>query len=158
VETTRCPRCGGPGTQTKEVGRLLCALCGFVFTASVDETTSYLECSRCGHRNQPQARECEKCGALLAKYCPRCGAKLDLTMRFCDQCGASHAGLSSPDGRCHWCGSQNTPDSEFCDRCGARLITVCPECESKMKAGLNYCGVCGLDFQGLIADQDGEED
>jgi primosomal protein N' len=154
VETFRCPRCGGPGTQTKDVGRLLCALCGLVFTVSAHETATYLECPRCGLRNDPQNRECKQCGASLAKYCPRCGARLELEMRFCDQCGANHAKLSSPDGRCHWCGHQNEADRELCERCGARLITVCPECTSKMKAGLNYCCACGLDYQGLIADQE----
>jgi len=75
-------------------------------------------------------------------------------MRFCDQCGANHAELSSPDGGCHWCGHQNEADSELCERCGARLITICPECNSRMKAGLNYCCACGLDYQALITDQE----
>jgi ribosomal protein L40E len=120
--------------------------------------TSQLECHRCGHRNEPQARECEQCGAPLAKHCPRCGARLELAMRFCDRCGANHAQLSLPDGRCHWCGFQSKADSEVCERCGARLITACPRCKSEMKAGLNYCCVCGLDYQGLIADQDDQEE
>ena len=89
----------------------------------------------------------------LAKYCPRCGARLEVRMRFCDRCGANHAGLSSPDGRCHWCGFQSSADSELCEKCGARLITVCPECHSQMKAGLNYCAGCGLDYQRLMQDQ-----
>jgi hypothetical protein len=154
VETTRCPRCGGPGTQTKEPGRLLCALCGLVFTATGAEEVSYTECPQCGFHNEPQTGECAQCGALLTKYCPRCGAGLELRMRFCDRCGANHAQLSTPDGSCHWCGHQSQAESESCERCGARLITVCPECNSRMKAGLNYCCACGLDYQGLIADQE----
>lgn len=90
----------------------------------------------------------------LAKHCPRCGARLDLPMRFCDRCGANYAGLSSPDGRCQWCGFQSSADSEQCGKCGARLIAVCPECQSRMKAGLNYCAGCGLDFQQWIQEQE----
>jgi predicted amidophosphoribosyltransferase len=93
----------------------------------------------------------------LAKYCPRCGAGLEMPMRFCDRCGANHAGLSSPDGRCHWCGFQSSAESELCEKCGARLITVCPQCQSQMRAGLNYCAWCGLDYQQLLQDQDSED-
>jgi predicted amidophosphoribosyltransferase len=98
-------------------------------------------------------------GEPLAKYCPRCGASLEMPMRFCDRCGANYADLSSPDGRCHWCGLQSSVGSELCENCGARLVTVCPQCQSQMKAGLNYCASCGLDFEQLIQDQtDGDKE
>ena len=113
-----------------------------------------LICPQCRLRNDPQAQSCKSCSQPLAKYCPRCGARLDLRMRFCDQCGANHAGLSSPDGRCHWCDFQNSADAELCASCGARVITLCPRCSAKTKSGLNYCAACGLDYEELIQDQE----
>jgi len=81
---------------------------------------------------------------------------LELPMRFCDQCGANQEGLTSPDGRCQWCGSQNDKEADACDQCGASLIVACPTCEAKMKAGLNYCKACGLDYATLLETDEDE--
>jgi ribosomal protein L40E len=85
-----------------------------------------------------------------AKYCARCGARLEVHMRFCDQCGVNYEETCTPDGICHWCGQKSPAESEECVRCGARLISVCPQCGARMKAGLNYCGSCGLSYEELI--------
>ena len=151
----RCPQCGSFIQEIEESGSALCTGCGAVLAATSGRPVSSTTCPQCAFVNEADARSCERCGQALVKYCPRCGAKLEMRMRFCDRCGANHAGLSSPDGRCHWCGSQSSADSELCEKCGARLVRVCPQCQSRMKAGLNYCAGCGLDYQQLIQDQAG---
>ena len=157
VEESRCPQCGSSIQEMEESGSALCTGCGTVFAATSGRPVSGSTSPQCAFVNEADARSGERCGEPLAKYCPRCGARLEVRMRFCDRCGANYAGLSSPDGRCHWCGLQSSADSELCENCGARLITVCPQCQSRMKAGLNYCPTCGLDFQQLLQDQAGEE-
>jgi len=154
VEELRCPQCGSASREIGERGQALCTGCGAILAAVPEESDPSVQCPRCRLRNDPQARSCKSCGQPLAKYCPRCGTRLELRMRFCDQCGANHAGLSSPDGRCHWCDFQNSADSELCASCGARLITLCPRCGARMKSGLNYCAACGLDYEELIQDQE----
>jgi hypothetical protein len=153
IEELRCPRCGSAGRQIEDGGSVLCTGCGAIFTGVPEKPSVSMPCPQCERDNDPQAPSCEHCGAPLAKHCPRCGARLGIRMRFCDQCGANHADLSAPDGHCHWCGVQNSADSELCDACGARLVTVCPLCRARMKAGLNFCAACGLDYEQLIQDQ-----
>ena len=153
VEEVRCPQCGSAGQQIEDGGRSLCTGCGAIFGVVPEKPSLSITCPRCERENDREALSCEQCEAPLAKHCPRCGARLGMQMRFCDQCGANHADSSAPDGRCHWCGVQNDADSEVCDACGARLITTCPHCRARMKAGLNYCANCGLDFEELIQDQ-----
>jgi len=101
----------------------------------------------------PEHDPTENSSAPRTKYCARCGASLEIQMRFCDRCGANHAALCSPDGLCHWCGHQGVVESEACGRCGARLITICPRCGSTMKAGQNYCGFCGLNYEDLLQEE-----
>ena len=103
----------------------------------------------------PDHDSTEDSSAPRTKYCARCGAPLEIQMRFCDRCGANYAALCSPDGRCHWCGHQCVVESEVCERCGARLIVICPRCESTMKAGQNYCGSCGLNYEDLLQEEEG---
>jgi hypothetical protein len=153
VEEIRCPQCGSAGREIGDGGRVLCTGCGAFLGVSPEKPTVSITCPQCQRDNDEQARSCKHCGAALAKHCPRCGARLGIRMRFCDRCGANHADISAPGGRCHWCGAQNSSDSELCKACGARLITVCPLCRTRMKAGLNYCAACGLDFEELIQDQ-----
>jgi len=153
IEEIRCPQCGSAGREVDDSGRVLCTNCGAIFGVGRESAESAVPCPQCGFSNLTRAYACKQCGTPLAKYCPRCGARLELRMRFCDQCGANHEDVSSPDGRCHWCGLANSRDSELCTGCGARLITVCPRCGSKMKAGLNYCAACGMDYEQLIQDQ-----
>ena len=51
--------------------------------------------------------------------CSKCGAKNDPEARFCSNCGAE---LSVRDKwECNSCGTHNEPDSAFCANCGARL-------------------------------------
>jgi hypothetical protein len=121
---------------------------------TVEKTDRSVSCPKCAFHNEARAQSCERCGAHLVKYCPRCGTELELRMRFCDMCGANHADLSSPDGRCQWCGMQSAPDFDACEGCDARLITSCPRCGIRMKAGLNYCASCGLNFEELIQDDE----
>lgn len=156
VESLRCPKCGGLGLEKTQSDELLCAACGTRFVVTSTQTDSRVPCPQCGFRNEPQASSCTECGTALAKYCPRCGTRLEVSMRFCDQCGANYEALSSPDGRCQWCGSQNEEDAMVCDNCGARLIATCPNCEATMKAGLNYCKACGLDYTTLLEPEEDE--
>jgi ribosomal protein L40E len=153
-EILNCPRCGSPALEMEEDGKLLCTSCGARFVLGPSQA-DFLPCPQCGFRNEPQATSCTECGAELAKYCPGCGAELGLQMRFCDQCGASYEGLSSPDGRCQWCGFQNEREATLCEKCGARLIIACPRCGAEMKAGLDFCRACGLDYGTLL---EGEEE
>ncbi len=155
ADVPKCPRCDSPTLEMTEDGELACASCGTRFRLASSQA-DVLSCPRCGCRNEPQATSCDECGAELAKHCPGCGAKLELQMRFCDQCGANIERLSSPDGLCQWCGSQNAIDAELCSKCGARLITTCPRCGAEMRAGLDFCRVCGLDYGTLLQDE-GEE-
>jgi ribosomal protein L40E len=115
-----------------------------------------LMCPRCGFHNEPQASSCDECGAELVKYCARCGADLELRMHFCDQCGASYDGVSSPDGNCQWCGFQNKKEARHCDKCGASLVMTCPHCEAEMKAGVDFCRACGLDYGTLLEIEEDE--
>ncbi len=154
IEELKCPQCGSASREIEEGGRALCTGCGAIFALGPEKPKESVSCPQCGRENDQEAHTCAHCGAPLAKHCPRCGARLAIGMRFCDQCGANHAELSAPDGRCHWCGRQNSADSELCGACGARLITVCPHCRVRMKAGLNFCAACGLDYEQLLRDQD----
>jgi predicted amidophosphoribosyltransferase len=153
VEELRCPQCGSAARKIEQGGSALCTGCGAIFRLAPEKPAVPVSCPQCGRENDQDARTCANCGAPLAKHCPRCGARLGIRMRFCDRCGGNHAELSTPHGRCHWCGLQNSADSELCEGCGARLIAVCPVCGARMKAGLNYCAACGLDFEQLIQDQ-----
>jgi len=154
VEELRCPQCGSSIEGVKVSGSAVCPGCGTVLGATSERPGSSTALPQRASANEADAPSGERGGHPSAKYCPRCGARLEMPMRFCDRCGANHAGLSSPDGRCHWCGLQSSAESELCENCGARLITVCPQCQSRMKAGLNYCAWCGLDYQQLLQDQD----
>ncbi len=156
VEVLKCPSCGTPTLAMKESGDLLCTSCSTTYVLSPSQA-DFLLCPRCGFRNEPEASVCNECGGEFAKYCPGCGARLELQMRFCDQCGASYEGLSSPDGQCQWCGYENVEEARSCDKCGARLIIACPSCQAEMKAGLDFCRVCGLDYATLL-EGEGEED
>ena len=153
VEELRCPQCGSSIQEMEESGSALCTGCGTVFGATSERRGSSMARPQRASANEADAPSGERGGHRSAKYCPRCGARLEVRMRFCDRCGANHAGLSLPDGRCHWCGFQSSADSELCEKCGARLVTVCPQCQSQMKAGLNYCAGCGVDYQQLLEDQ-----
>jgi DNA-directed RNA polymerase subunit RPC12/RpoP len=157
VEVPTCPKCSTPGLQTTETGQLVCTGCGSRFVAASRNPDSLFPCPECAFSNHSDANSCAECGAPLAKYCARCGARLELRMRFCDQCGASYQGLSAPDGRCHWCGCQNQRDAELCQECGARLIMACPQCDSRMRAGLRFCRTCGLEYETLLEPEEEEE-
>jgi hypothetical protein len=157
AELLACPKCNVPGLVETENGQLVCTACGSRFVLASRRPDSLSPCPECGFSNQSDASSCAECGAALAKYCARCGARLDLHMRFCDQCGGSYEGLSLPDGRCHWCGRQNQSEADLCQECGARLVMVCPRCDSKMRAGLRFCRACGLDYETLL-EPDEEED
>ncbi len=138
---------------------MLCRACGANPGETPERPVSSTVCSPGASVNEAEVCSGERCGQPSAKFCPRCGAGLETRMRFCDRCGGNHASLSSPDGRCHWCGQQSGADSELCENCGARLITVCPQCRSRMKAGLDYCAGCGLDYQKLLEEQaDGDQE
>lgn len=154
VEILKCPSCEKPTLEIKESDELLCTSCAATFVLAPSQADSLLSCPRCGFGNAPQASSCGECGAELAKHCPACGATLELRMRFCDQCGANYEDLSSPDGQCQWCGFQNMREAKLCEKCGARLIITCPTCEAEMKAGLDFCIACGLDYGTLL---EGEE-
>jgi predicted amidophosphoribosyltransferase len=153
VEVLKCPSCGDATLEMTESGDLVCASCGAGFVLAPSQI-DLLPCPQCGFHNQPQSSSCSECGAELTKYCPQCGARLDLQMHFCDQCGASYEGVSSPDGRCQWCGFENAKEARLCDKCGAHLITTCPSCEAEMKAGLDFCRACGLDYGTLLESEE----
>jgi predicted RNA-binding Zn-ribbon protein involved in translation (DUF1610 family) len=153
IEQPRCPRCGVSLPQTEEGVSVLCPACGTDLGDTPQRPVSSTECPQGASLSKAEVCPGERCGQPSAKFCPRCGAKLEIRMRFCDRCGGNYVSLSSPDGRCHWCGHQSSADSELCGNCGARLITVCPQCRSQMKAGLNYCASCGLDYQKLFEEQ-----
>ena len=42
----------------------------------------------CGHRNAPNARFCDVCGAELPRPCPRCGTLNRRRANFCNHCGS----------------------------------------------------------------------
>jgi ribosomal protein L40E len=153
IEVLKCPRCGRATLEILGSGELFCMSCSarFVLTPSQADLVS---CLQCGFRNQPQATSCAECGVELVKYCPQCGARLDLRMRFCDQCGANYEERSAPDGMCQWCVSENPKEASICNKCGASLITTCPNCEAEMKAGLNFCKACGLDYGTLLESEE----
>lgn len=156
METLKCPRCSRLGLQRTQPDQLLCGACGARFVMTSRQAGPLVACPHCGFGNEPRASVCCECRTALAKYCPRCGAMLELAMRFCDQCGANQESLTSPEGRCQWCGSQNDKEADACDQCGASLIVACPRCEAKMKAGLNYCKACGLDYATLLETDEDE--
>lgn len=142
--------------EIREDREPVCRSCGATFAAPWTTADSSITCHQCGFDNKLQASSCSRCGAALAKHCPQCGARLELEMRFCDQCGANYARVSSPDGHCEWCGFQNAQEARLCEKCGARLAIVCPNCEAEMKAGVNYCKACGLDYSTLLETEDEE--
>jgi Double zinc ribbon len=52
---------------------------------------AFTECRYCEHRNPPESKYCNACGATLTLApCPRCGAAVDVTAATCYQC---HGGI-----------------------------------------------------------------
>ena len=82
-----------------------------------------MRCSKCGAKNDPEARFCSNCGSEIVrdtgKHCNSCGKPNNPDARFCSNCGAE---LTGDDKReCRSCRMRNDPDSVFCAKCGARL-------------------------------------
>jgi hypothetical protein len=45
-----------------------------------------MQCPRCQHENEADAKFCEECAALLPRMCPNCGRQLSATAKFCPAC------------------------------------------------------------------------
>jgi hypothetical protein len=50
-----------------------------------------MNCRRCRHDNEANARFCSECGATLGLRCPECDAEQAAGSKFCNQCGSSLA-------------------------------------------------------------------
>jgi class 3 adenylate cyclase/tetratricopeptide (TPR) repeat protein len=54
-----------------------------------------MNCPRCQHENEADAKFCEECAAPLARACAKCGRQLSLTAKFCPECAHPVAGAVS---------------------------------------------------------------
>jgi len=45
-------------------------------------------CPKCGEKNDPDAKFCDKCGTSLVKICRSCGEENDADAVYCDNCGS----------------------------------------------------------------------
>jgi class 3 adenylate cyclase/tetratricopeptide (TPR) repeat protein len=45
-----------------------------------------MKCQRCQHENEPGAKYCEECAALLSRVCSNCGKVLSPNAKFCPEC------------------------------------------------------------------------
>jgi uncharacterized membrane protein YvbJ len=54
-----------------------------------------MQCPRCQHENEADARFCEECAAPFAWMCANCGRQLSQTAKFCPQCAQPAGGASA---------------------------------------------------------------
>lgn len=101
-------------------------------------TASGRACPKCGTVNEPEARYCASCGALLGTgTCPNCGNELDADADFCEAC--HH--YVRPD-VCSFCGSHFHENDPYCPECGSpRGGIVCPTCHTLND--FSFCKQCG---------------
>lgn len=95
-------------------------------------------CPHCGTVNEPEAKYCATCGALLQTgSCPNCGADLEPDADFCETC--HH--YVRPD-RCSFCGAAFNENDPYCPECGSpRGGIVCPSCHALNDFA--FCKQCG---------------
>ena len=95
-------------------------------------------CPKCGTVNEPEARYCASCGALLGMgTCPNCGTALDPDADFCEAC---HHYIR-PD-VCSFCGAHFNENDPYCPECGSpRGGIVCPNCHTLND--FSFCKQCG---------------
>ena len=57
-----------------------------------------MQCPRCRHENEKDAKFCEECAATLARTCTNCGRQLSSTAKFCPECAhpAVAAAIAQP--------------------------------------------------------------
>ncbi len=97
-----------------------------------------VSCPKCGTINEPEARYCASCGALLhTGSCPNCGSELDPDADFCESC---HHYIR-PD-VCSFCGARFNENDPYCPECGSpRGGIVCPTCFTLNDFA--FCKQCG---------------
>jgi class 3 adenylate cyclase len=57
-----------------------------------------MNCMNCGHKNDPDAEFCERCGKMLGQECAHCGNPLKPGAAYCKKCGTPVAGQSPSEG------------------------------------------------------------
>ena len=57
--------------------------------AFASKATSNKICSKCGAKNELQAKFCNECGVPLIRMCPHCNTANDRDANYCDHCGKS---------------------------------------------------------------------
>lgn len=95
-------------------------------------------CPQCGTVNDPEAKYCASCGALLQMdTCPNCGSEIDPEADFCEVC---HHYIRP--GVCSFCGAAFNEDAPYCPECGSpRGGIVCPTCHTLNDFA--FCKQCG---------------
>lgn len=95
-------------------------------------------CPKCGTPNEPGAKYCASCGALLrTDLCPNCGSPIDPEADFCEVC---HHYIR-PD-VCSFCGASFNENDPFCPECGSpRGGIICPTCHTLNDFA--FCKQCG---------------
>lgn len=95
-------------------------------------------CHQCGTVNDPEAKYCASCGALLhMDTCPNCGNEIEPDADFCEVC---HHYIR-PD-VCSFCGAKFNENDPYCPECGSpRGGIVCPVCNTLNDFA--FCKQCG---------------
>lgn len=95
-------------------------------------------CPQCGTINDPDAKYCASCGALLQmETCPNCGSEIDPEADFCESC---HHYIRH--GVCSFCGAPFSENDPYCPECGSpRGGIVCPTCHTLNDFA--FCKQCG---------------
>ncbi len=108
-------------------------------------------CPHCGTANDPEAKYCASCGALLhMANCPNCGAEIDPEADFCEAC---HHYIRTDV--CSFCGAQYNENDPYCPECGSpRGGIVCPTCHTLNDFA--FCKQCGqpltVEAQQIVAE------
>lgn len=65
---------------------------GHIYTNVKEATGGFIDCQKCGVRNDTTNQFCKACGAKLVStvFCMDCGAQISPNTKFCPKCGKEH--------------------------------------------------------------------
>ena len=109
-----------------------------------------MQCPRCHHENDPQAKFCRDCATPLELTCPNCASHFPPAARFCSQCGHQVAGAGAAQGRF------GSPESYIPKYLVEKILTSRSALEGERK----QVTVLFADMKGsmeLLADRDPED-
>jgi double zinc ribbon protein len=109
-----------------------------------------MQCPRCQHENEAEAKFCEECASPLSRTCTNCGRHLSSTAKFCPECARPTGTVGTAQPRF------TSPESYTPKHLAEKILTSKAAVESERK----QVTVLFADLKGsigLLADRDPEE-